>query len=243
MKFNIERESNHHLLTVELVKEEVIAYQVKMLQNNALPYLLRPQISSMDEKVCIRYGWGQLLCFGDYIKGQGVDYELIKSVIKSLSDMEEVLKEYLLEEEKLVIDFNMMYLNPENKNCSFVYLPCKDLALDWRQSFRGLIREMMKHVHKQDEKAVGLIHKISIIMEEEFFNLHSLYGVLKMEDEILFSTPIEEKEFHQEPMGKKAPSPKGFFRKGRKNSNEQKREKWLWRSEEKKSVEKTEVIC
>lgn len=242
MNLKIERDKDNHLLTIQVIKEEVIAYQVKMLQNNALPYLLRPQINSMDEEVWIQYDLGHLVYFKDYIKNQGVDYELIKSIIKSLSHIETVLKEYLLEEEKLAIDFNTILLNPENKNCSFVYLPCKDVSLSWRQGFRSLIKEMMKHIRKQDEKAVGLIHKISIIMEEEFFQMHSLDDVLKTEEEISFYLPLDEKTSDEEIVEKKAVFPKGFLRREKKNRSEEKRKRWTWKSEGIKVIEKSEVI-
>lgn len=181
-EWTMERALYSNNLVLKIKQEEIEEYQMKMLQNNNIPNLIKPQVKINNGIGFFHYSiLGKLTLF-EYARQYLISYQALKNLIETFIDVITILNEFLLEERNLIIDGNKIFIDLESKEFFFIYTPLSSNNIQSNTEIKNLIQELFKYIHKNDKKAIGFIHKLKIIMEEECYNIFSLKAITAFEE-------------------------------------------------------------
>jgi hypothetical protein len=188
-EWTIEQELSDSYLILRVENKKVEDYQVKMLQKNAIPNVLTIRTMVCEDTSSIVYPISGKLSLLDYAKENGVGYELLRNIIETLTNIISVANEFLLYETGFQIDGNLIFIDPKTISCFYVYVPCEKNGSKNVQLLRSLIELLIKYILKNDEKAISLIHKFRMVLEEGNFNVSMLKTVIEYEEDMVFMNP------------------------------------------------------
>lgn len=183
--WEIDRTLYNSSLILKMNKNELSEYQIRMIQNNNIEKLIKAQTKIIDDIGILKYPILNKLTLFEYGKQYFFNYKILKELIEALIETITELNEYLLEEGNLLINGDKIFIDISNMKFYFIYIPTNLINVNVIKDTEKLILELFKYIHKSDEKAIGLIHKFKIIMEENCSNIFSLKEIIRSEDNII----------------------------------------------------------
>ncbi|PKM51588.1 MAG: hypothetical protein CVV02_06550 [Firmicutes bacterium HGW-Firmicutes-7] len=190
-EWEIERDLSSCYLVLRVGEGQVEDYQVKMLQNNVVPNILEVHTKNNDGDSLVLFSIGEKTSLFDYIKENSIGYELLRNIIETLIDTISSAHEFFLNEANFQLDGNFIFVDTEKNKCFYVYVPCKnENESNNFNILKSLVDRLIKRVHKNDERAISLVHKFRMVLEENSFNILILKEVIKYEDNIQFVEPL-----------------------------------------------------
>lgn len=184
--------------TYRIPEKEIEDFQVKMIQKNSISSILKVHMLNNEQEYTLYYNISGQLNLLEYIHLHGIGYDLLIVLMKGILSVLNEAKDYLLYENGLLLQGDKIFINPDSGNVKFVYLPSKKALWDNRCQLQYLIQTIIPYIHKQDEKAISLIHQLRMLLEDSQCNVTALQSILdcnQPKDLIKhFSYNIENKE-------------------------------------------------
>lgn len=185
-QWTIESELSNCYLVLRVEDKKVAEYQVKMIQNNSLPNVLIPHINICQDICTVHFQIDGKVSLFEYVKENGVSYKLLLNIVETLIDTISSANEFFLNESNFQLDGNLIFIDSETSKCFYVYVPFVEEAVNQTLLLRSLIDVIIKNIHKNDEKAISLIHKLRMVLEEGNFHVLTLKKVIKYEEDMVF---------------------------------------------------------
>lgn len=103
--------------------EQLINYQVKMLTNNKIKYLLRATLQQMNNEINIYYDVSGKVSLREYKNSALLTDTQFLGIIKSVINADDEIEEFQLVNSGIVLSDEWAYVDIDGNNIEFVYVP------------------------------------------------------------------------------------------------------------------------
>ncbi len=161
-------ESNYMILFCD--EEKVYDFfQVKMLEENKINGFLDCKIRFEDEEEKFFYEISMKQSLGKIYEKARMNYDALSHILSGIATAVHSAKEYLLDEEHLVLHQDYIYINTETKKLYLCFFPKQRIMP--QTAFAELAEYFLEHVDDKDEKAVILAYHFFRKVHEENFSI------------------------------------------------------------------------
>lgn len=147
-------------------------YQVRMILVNEIPGLLRCRLRNVDGVSYLYYeitSKQPLARIFEYRVAEGDD---IRALVQAIGRTMEGIARYLLPDDGLLLDPELIYMDVETREVSFCYLPfCEERITG---AFRGLAEYLLKNLNHEDEQAVFWGYRLYSGTVEENYSVYTV---------------------------------------------------------------------
>lgn len=142
-----------------LEEEEIpLSYECKILSYNRIKGFLPMETEVSDGAIRLWYEITGKQSFSDYLGRRQMDMRLLCRFFQALKEVCRMTNDYLLEENGILLDFNYIYMNFEQKNIEFVYFPGR--KEDLREYFRKIMEQVLQKLDHDDKQAVAAAYEV-----------------------------------------------------------------------------------
>jgi hypothetical protein len=141
---------------------KVMDYQNEMIANNDVFGLLQFRYMTADGKPRFHYDTNGLVTLGEYIGINGQSIRLMAETLMEISVAIGGLEKFLLEEKCLLLEIDLIFIDPVRKGVKLAYLPAEQPE-DRRTSFIDLVMDLVGSYRPED--ATGKLFCRRIIEE------------------------------------------------------------------------------
>lgn len=200
MNITYQRNLRKSYMCIETTEDIIEEHELLILQKYNVPKLLKTQVVIQDGKVQYWYEITGKQQLADYLGGRPIGTEILKKILFALEQTCEKLPEFLLKEERLCLEQEMLYVDLEEETVYFTYLPFGENSFP--RTFENFMAEVLKKINHQDSECIELAYHIYEKSREENISIHELLEEVRKEDinerqEILIEE-IEKKENKQQ---------------------------------------------
>lgn len=167
---------------INLLKDSAARYKSRMIEENNIPYMLRPSSYELDGDMWLRYKIS-----GNYILERALlklrlDGMLLKLIMAQMFECIFSLEKYLLSANDLVIDVRYMTYNPDTKSIGVIYVP--EYNADIRQQLRGMLENLMRSFDHRDSEGLVYMYGIYDMITEQSVSMVKLREAVLCEAEV-----------------------------------------------------------
>lgn len=193
MKIRIKRSLNHvslELDTTTLYQED---YQLAMLSKNHIDGLLPLRCLHLEEQTRFIYEVGNRISMKNYFKQEELSAQAIYHFLSSLLDTLELLQDYMLIADGLILHPNYIFKGNHGKEESwqFLYQPNRKYAL--HKSFHELTEYFVQALDYQEQEGILLAYQLHKETMKDCFELPVLIARIKEQYESEQSLEISER--------------------------------------------------
>lgn len=151
LKINLENINNKRYSTLKISDEEMILeYEINMIKNNrSLPFL-ELDIVQINSNKKVLYQLDNKIALSSIIEDYKYNIEEIISILESIYKCTKNMKEFMLDNRKIVLDYKNIYVD-NNLVPYMIYLPFREDKLSSiKESFNELIRDIVKDLKEKE---------------------------------------------------------------------------------------------
>ena len=146
--------SHNYLILTEEKQINTSSYQVRMLEGNVIPSVLRCRLQGLDGKVLFYYDITSRQSVASFYEQKKINGEDLRLIFGGFVTVLEELSEYLINPEQLVLAPEYIYLDAGKKEIKFCCLPGYDHPV--QEQFRELAEYFLPRLDHEDSDAVKL---------------------------------------------------------------------------------------
>ncbi|MCM1287854.1 MAG: FHA domain-containing protein [Clostridium sp.] len=143
---------------IGISKTSAARYKSRMIEENNIPYMLRPASYELDGSMWLRYKTSGNYILEKVLLKLSLDGGLLRLIMAQIFACIFSLEEYLLSANDLVIDIRHMTYNADTKSIGMIYVP--EYNTDIRQQLRDMLEVLMKEFDHHDSE--GLVYMYGI---------------------------------------------------------------------------------
>lgn len=185
LDFSYENCASYSYLAVKTgMPENILEYQVSMVENNRIERMIPFEIKRKNGCTCFYYNITSRLALSFFLKRKKLGRN---EFVKILSDIARTLIDssgYLLSESCFIMEADYIYINPETLELSLIYVPvtvCSDTGNTFRDFITGLI---LHHVNIDEYDTDNFLQKILAFAKNDLFSITEFSCLL---DSLLYS--------------------------------------------------------
>lgn len=152
-------------------------YQNKMLTGNRIKNILPCNIRNLNDEEFFYYEISSKQSMESLCEREGITYKQLFFLFESINEASKAAKEYLLQDNYILLVPKYIYANPEGEEYYFVYYP---YAEETDIGLPALADFLLENIDKEDKKAVEIVYRIYELIQDEQFILK---GILSLFDE------------------------------------------------------------
>lgn len=157
-------------------------YRRKILKYNRIPSLVPVTFFYFQDKIEYHYDITGLVSMKYFFSKGRIGFEELKIFHQQMICMTRELKSYLLDLKEILLEMDVIFLDPESKRPYFCYLPVLG-EYSFFDSLKHIYKDLMGMVDYQDERAVSLLYKLeALAMEDQFHEQRILKAIVEAEE-------------------------------------------------------------
>lgn len=171
------KDMQYSYLIIDREEQKKEDYCVKMLKNNTIKGILKPEIRMIDERQSYYYDiTTKQAMISSFEKGQLRKQQIKKLVISILKIMERGM-DYLLCENDFVLNPEYIFIHPSSFEVNLCYVPGYQVSI--QTQLCNLMEYFMNKVNYEEKEAVQLVYDLYKISKESDCTYQKLYEVLE----------------------------------------------------------------
>ncbi len=153
---------------------ELFNYQLEMLANNSIDGLLKSEVVRINGEIHLQFDITSLVPIKKLFERKKFSRNDFLHVIRQTIELIEVMEKYLLDSGGIVFDSAYIFVDPQNLELGYVYVPIKDRPqnLDLLKSF--LLDAIINDIRFIDEPSDNFIQRLIEILKDSEFEKSSL---------------------------------------------------------------------
>lgn len=191
MEVHYERQMRHNYLIIESENSESENYECRMLMANTIEGLLKFRFQKTENGLCYYYEITSKQPLNRILEGRAIRREEIAQLIMSIAAILDRVESYLLKENRILLDPEYIYIDPEGFRVFLCLVPDRDI--DFSKTMEMLLQYLLKKVDHKEKDTVLLAYRLYQESQKEFYGIENLLKWL----------PGEEKEVFAEAEGQK----------------------------------------
>jgi hypothetical protein len=157
-KFTYENQGSETMLVYHLDENETLdSFAKGMLQGNEMAGILRPSFTQRDLDQYLKYPVTSKIPLKDYLKGKQ-DRETMLNLCLSIVSAVHEIEEYMLNEEKLMLDPEYIFVDIRKKEAGLVYLPIDEFTQEI--SVKDFMLYFLSHTQYRLSENVSYVAKM-----------------------------------------------------------------------------------
>lgn len=133
-------------------------YERKILESQRVPHLLKMQTMIVEGQENYLYEISGKQQMEDYLSGRKMDYDMIRRFLFAVEVLCSSVSEYLLREGGICLEPEYIYVNLEDDEMYFTYLPFWEKSLS--ESFGACMEWILRKIDHKDQAAAELGYQI-----------------------------------------------------------------------------------
>lgn len=129
-------------------------YERKILKGQRIPHLLKMQAIFVDGQESYLYEISGKQQIEDYLSGRKINDAMLRKFLFAVERLCSTMSEYLLREDGVCLEPEYIYINLEDEEVYFAYLPFRRKSL--RESFECCLEWMLRKIDHKDQDAAEL---------------------------------------------------------------------------------------
>lgn len=129
-------------------------YKVPMIEENHIPYMLKPSSREIDGEIWLRYHTGTSYILERVLYKMRLDGAMLRLIFSQICECMTSLEKYLLDAEDLVLEPQYILYRADLRNIGLIYVP--GYNRDIKVQIRSLLEALMKRFDHRDRQ--GLIY-------------------------------------------------------------------------------------
>lgn len=177
--FSYERDAYASNLAITMdVSEKLSDYQIEMIANNRIKYVLPFDVIRKDDKIKLCYNITSKLALNRFLAKNRVSrhdfIKLLSGIARAVLDC----GNYLLNGKCFIIDGNFIYVNPATLEIAMAYVPVASGA-DTELKLKKLAVDLIMHAnHAEAGDSDNYLHRILEFAKSDFFDARSFCNLL-----------------------------------------------------------------
>lgn len=191
MEITYKRELGQNYLIVrqEEAKED---YQLEMLSANRIPGILDCRLQMMDGKAALYYEITSHQSLRLVLERKRIEAKELQRLLESLQKAAESCREYLLDGNRLLLNPDYIYLEPDSWEISFCHVPFVEQEM--QEELLLLAEYLLERLERKDQQAVALGYEFYRAAGEANISLRQVLEKWKEEE------PLQKKEENELPV-------------------------------------------
>ena len=173
------RDVNNYYLVLQALDMQNI-YDHEMLQHNAVYGLVPLSVQTKNGLTSFYYNIGNRQSVDKAFEVKDMDYRDVKNILVSISLLLNRIKEYLLNENSIVLQPDLIYTDLSKINFHYIYYPGANLV--FLEEFKKLTEFFLSKVNYKDDRAVELVYSIFKEARNENFTFKIVMDHFREED-------------------------------------------------------------
>ncbi len=173
--------------TVASLEEAGRMYQVYMLVENNLSFVLHSDILCVDGKLWLTHNTEQCYCMQNMLMQNRINGSILRSILRQIIECIKEMEPYLLDASDLVLCAEYMFWNPVKKQVRLLCVPGYQMSVcEQLQSFLESLMPRFDHTDREGEHMLYMCHQI---VSDAWQGLAGLMRVLEETDEKMENIP------------------------------------------------------
>lgn len=226
MEITYQRNLHKSYMCVETTDDQMEEHELMILQKYRVPGLLPMQMMIQDGKTQYWFGITGKQQLDDYLAGKSIGRDLLKKILFSLEQVCQKIPEFLLSEDRICLNQELIYVDLAEETLYFAYLPFWKGNLP--QEFQKWMEETLKQIDHQDRTCVELAYKVYEASREENISIRKLLEESRqgVENGLPLNLEMELEQERLEVREKKVTDQENPERVSWKETLEEKKEQW-----------------
>lgn len=165
MEVSYKKDLEKSFLLIKIEHELEDDYRMKMAYRNNIPGFCQVSVKNFNEGSTLYYDISQKISLTSLYGRQQMKKNDIKRYIIGIQRAMESGREYLLDLDKIILDFDYVYADQGNGNISFCYYPDKEE--DFFQSLKKSLCDMIKMIDHTEKDTVIMSYGIQQLVNNE----------------------------------------------------------------------------
>lgn len=179
----VRRDINHIQIILPDKNPEESNYQYEMLTHNQITGLLPIMKQFKNGLGVYSYDISNKQSLSSVYENRELEYNEIRSIMIALSLLVDRMKEFLLDENCLLLSPDYIYMDIDKKNVWFLFYPCASQYFKYMDEFRKMSEFLISCVNHKDDLAVELVYGIFKETRSENFTLQTVINHITMFDQ------------------------------------------------------------
>lgn len=172
MEVTYKIDGNQNFIIIKYDGSEKYSYMLQMIINNKIEGILPLRIKKINNTDQFYYNITSKISMESAFARKKMSYEDIKKFVLDLEYTMENLREYLLDSDKLVLDFPYIFMDVKSKRYNFCYYPENNIITN--EGIKGVFMQILENLDHEDKMAIVLGYGLGQICERENFTVLEL---------------------------------------------------------------------
>lgn len=177
MGIELMRNQNRNYACIRLEEGQVHTHERSMLIYNRVPHLLPVNVRYVDEMLYAEYDVSGMQPLSGHFMHHRLTKEQIAWLIRSLYETQEVLLEYMLSPDGLILEPDYVFVDASDMSVRFCYQPGMRARIE--ENIQPLLQYMLDHVDYNDQEAVTLAYALYHLEDETGNIISTLEGYVE----------------------------------------------------------------
>lgn len=186
MNITYQRNLHKSYMCIETTEDIVEPHELILLQKYKMPQLLEMQVVIQDGKTEYWFEITGKQQLTDYLGEKPISAQMLKRILFSLERVCEKMPEFLLKEERLSLQKELLYVDLAEETVYFTYLPFEKDSFP--EKFRMWMADILKEINHQEPSCVELAYQVYEAAINENISIHQLLKEV-MKDNVFPSEP------------------------------------------------------
>lgn len=182
MKVDYRRTWNQSYMILKEV-EQYQEYEIRMFEYNEVDGFLPLEVFVEDGEIHFGYEITGKQALGDLLEQQEIEKDLLRKILCECIHACRVAERYLLDENRILLNVDYIFLDNKTQKLHFCYLPGRDGNL--KKSFRQLMEELLQKVNHEKEENVRIAYELYERTTEDNYSLLDLQAVFYEHSDIM----------------------------------------------------------
>lgn len=179
MEVHYERQMRHNYLIIKPEDSCEKSYESRMLMGNAIDGLLKFRLQQTENGIFYYYEITSKQPLSRILEGRWIGRNEITGLIASIARILEKMENYLLPENRILLEPEYIYVNPENFKIFLCLIPGR--KADLSKSMERLLQYILKKVDHNEKDGVLLAYRLYQESQKEFYGMDGLLKWLPQE--------------------------------------------------------------
>lgn len=184
MEIHYERQMRHNYLIIRPENSESENYECRMLMANTIEGLLKFRFQQTEEGIQYYYEITSKQPLSRMLEGRAIRRTEIAKLMVSIAEILERLESYLLQESRILLESEYIYITPEDFQVFLCFVP--DRNADFSKMMEQLLQYLLKKVDHKEKDTVVLAYRLYQESQKEFYGMDDLLKWLPRESDESF---------------------------------------------------------
>lgn len=155
-------------------RTKIIEYQLEMLANNRIPGLMKSGAVRIDGEIQLSYDITSLISLKKLFERREIGKEDFINILKQIIVLFDGLEEYLLDYGGVVFDSRFIFINPQNLQMEFAYVPAADMPQSLEPLKEFLPDVIIHDIRFKNEASDNYIQKLIEMLKSQELDINVL---------------------------------------------------------------------